>query len=131
MDNVRRLTRSSRAAALSAFQAINNDVIITPDRIISKGCVNAVFNEETKTMMEIKALINHKNPATRKMWRKGVSNEHDRLMNGVNGSIGTNTMQPIYKHKMPSNKKAYFSSWVVDICFTKIRHTPCQNDSRW
>ena len=65
VDNVRRLTRSSRAAALSAFKSVNNkDVIVTPDRVIPKGCVNAVFDEETKTMMEIKALINHKNPAT-------------------------------------------------------------------
>ena len=24
-------------------------------------------------------------------------------------------MQPIYKHKMPNNKKAYFSIWVADI----------------
>ena len=61
IDNVCRLTRSSRAAALSAFKAVNNnDAIITNDRVIPKGCVNAVFDEETKTMMEIKALINHK-----------------------------------------------------------------------
>ena len=59
-------------------------------------------------MMEIKALINHKNPKTWKIWRQGVSNELGRLMNGVNGNKGTNTMQPIYKHKMPNNKKAYF-----------------------
>ena len=65
IDNVRRLTRSSRAAALSAFKSVNNnDVIVTPDRIIPKGCVNAVFDEETKTTMEIKVLINHKNPTT-------------------------------------------------------------------
>ena len=76
IDNVRRLTRSSRAAALSAFKSVNNnDAIVTPDRIIPKGCVNAVFDEETKTMMEIKTLINHKNPNTRKIWRRGVSNE--------------------------------------------------------
>ena len=56
LDNVRRLTRSSRAAALSAFKAINNnDVIVTPGRIIPKGYMNAVFDEETKTVMEIKA----------------------------------------------------------------------------
>ena len=68
IDNVRRLTRSSRAVALIAFNSINNnDVIVTQDRVISKGCVNAVFDEETKTMMEIKALINHKNPARQKM----------------------------------------------------------------
>ena len=67
LDNVRRLTRSSQAAALSAFKSVNNkDIIVAPDRIIPKGCVNAVFDEETKTMMEIKALINHTNPATRK-----------------------------------------------------------------
>ena len=68
INNVRRLTRSFRAAALSVFKSINNnDVIITPDRIIPKGCVNAVFDEETKTMMVVKVLINHKNPATWKI----------------------------------------------------------------
>ena len=61
LDNVRHLTRSSRAAALSAFKTINNDnIIITLNRIIPKGCVNVVFDEETKTMVAIKALINHK-----------------------------------------------------------------------
>ena len=49
IDNVRRLTQSSRAAVVSTFKAINNNnVIITPDRIIAKGCVNAVFDKETK-----------------------------------------------------------------------------------
>ena len=86
LDNIRRLTCSSQAAALSAFKAINNNVIITPDRIIPKGCGNAIFDEETKTMMEIKALINHKNPETRKIWRIGVSNELGRFINGINGS---------------------------------------------
>ena len=66
LDNVRRLTRFSQAAALSTFKSVNNnDVIVTPDRIIPKGWINAEFDEETKTMMEIKALINHKSPATR------------------------------------------------------------------
>ena len=70
LDNVRRLTRSSRSAALSAFKAVNNNPdIITTDRVIPKGYVNAVFDEETKTMMEIKALINHKNPSMQKIWR--------------------------------------------------------------
>ena len=116
IDNVRRLTRSSRAAALSAFKAVNNnDVIVTPDRVIPKGCVNAVFDEKTKTMMEIKALINHKNPATQKIWRRGVSNELRRLMKGGGGVKGTNTMHPILKRKMPKDKKACFSQWVGDI----------------
>ena len=68
IDNVRRLTRSSRAAALSEFKSINNnDVIFTLDRIIQKGCVNAVFDEETKIMMEIKALKSKNKPATGKI----------------------------------------------------------------
>ena len=108
IDNVRRLTRSSRAAALSAFKAVNkNDAIITNDRVIPKGCVNAVFDEETKMMMEIKALINHKNPSTRKIWRQGVSNELCRLMKGGGGIQGTNTMHPILKKKMSKDKKHY------------------------
>ena len=49
LDNVRRLTQTSRSAALSAFKAINNNPdIITTDRVIPKGCVNAVFDEEAK-----------------------------------------------------------------------------------
>ena len=80
-----------------------------PGRVIPKGCVNTVFDEETKTMMEIKALINHKNPATRKIWRRGVSNELRRLMKGGGGIKGTNTMHPILKSKMPKDKKACFS----------------------
>ena len=55
--------------------------------------------------MEIKALINHKNPDTRRIWRQGVSNKLGRLMNGINGSTGTNMMWSIYKHKMPKDKK--------------------------
>ena len=110
IDNVRRLTRSSRAAALSEFKSFNNnDAIVTLDRRIPKGCVNAVLDEETKTMMEIKVLINHKNPATRKIWRRGVSNELCRLMKGGKGSKGTNIMHPILKRKMPKDKKACFS----------------------
>ena len=70
-------------------------------------------------MMEIKALINHKNPETRKIWRRGVSNELGRLMNGINGSAGTNTMHPILKHKMPKDKRACFSRWVADIRLQK------------
>ena len=65
LDNVKRLTRSSQAAALSAFKSVNNSYdIVTPDRIILKECVNMVFDEEIKTMMEIKALINHKHSTT-------------------------------------------------------------------
>ena len=36
--------------------------------------------------MEIKVLINHKNPATRKIWTQGVSTKLGRLMKGVIGS---------------------------------------------
>ena len=121
IDNVRRLTRSSRAAALSAFKSINNnDVIVTPDRIIPKGCVNAVFDEETKTMMEIKALINHQHPATRKIWRRGVSNELRSLMKGGECIKGTNTMHPILKRKMPKDKKTCFhNGWLTSDCKKK------------
>ena len=46
LNSVRRLTRLSQAAALSAFKAINNDnIVITSDRIIPKGCVNVVFDD--------------------------------------------------------------------------------------
>ena len=120
IDNVRRLTKSSRETVLSAFKSINNNyVIVTLDRVIPKGCVNAVFDEESKTMMEIKALINHKNPATRKIWRQGVSNELRRLMKGGEGIKGTNTMHPILKSKIPKHKKACFSQWVADIRLQK------------
>ena len=77
--------------------------------------MNAVFDEETKTMMEIEALINHKNPATRKIWRRGVSNELHRLMKRSNGIKGTNTMHPILKSKILKDKRAYFSRWVANI----------------
>ena len=107
----------SRSAALSvsAFKAVNNNPdIITTDRVIPKGCVNAVFDEETKTMMEIKALKNQKNPSTRKIWRRGVSNELQRLMKGGDGIKGTNTMHPILKSKMPKDKKACFhDGWPI------------------
>ena len=72
-----------------------------------------------KTMMEIKALINHKNPATQKIWRRGVSNELRRLMKGGGGIKGTNTMHQILKSKMPKDKKACFSRWVADIRLQK------------
>ena len=86
VDNVRRLTRSSKAAALSTFKSVNNkDVIVTPERVIPIGCVNVVFDEETKTMMGIKALINHKNPAPRRNSRNVISNELKRVMKGDGG----------------------------------------------
>ena len=121
IDNVRRLTRFSRAASLSAFKSINNnDVIVTLDRVIPKGCVNAVFDEETKTMMEIKALINHKHPATQKILRRGVSNEFHRLMKCGEGIKGTNAMHPILKSKMPKDKKACFHDrWPTSNCKKK------------
>ena len=56
-------------------------------------------------MMEIKTLINHKNPATQKIWRRGVSNELRGLMKGGQGIKGTNAMNPILKSKMPKDKK--------------------------
>ena len=65
--------------------------------------------------MEIKALINHKNPATRKIWRRGVSNKLRKLMRGGGGIQGTNIMHPILKKKCKNNKKACFSRWVADI----------------
>ena len=109
LANVRRLTRSSQAAALSAFKSINNnDAIVTPDRIIPKECVNAIFDEEIKTMTEVKALINHKNPATRKVLRRGISNELRGFIKGGNGIKGTKTMHLILKSKMPKDKKACF-----------------------
>ena len=66
-------------------------------------------------MMEIKAVFNNKNPETRRIWRRGVLSELSQLMNGVNGSTGTNIMRPIHKHKISKDKRACFSCWVADI----------------
>lgn len=55
-------------------------------------------------MIENKALINHKNPATKKIWRRSVSYELGRLMNCIKGRVkGKNTMRPIYKRNMPDD----------------------------
>ena len=66
-------------------------------------------------MMEIKVVI--------KIWRWVVSNELGRLMNGVNGSKGTNTMQPIHKHKMSNNNKACFQDGLQISDYKKKTYT--------
>ena len=81
--------------------------------------MNAVFDEETKTMMEIKALINHKNPTTRKILRQGVSNELRGLLKGGDCIKGTDTIHPILKRKMPKDKRACFPRWVANIRLQK------------
>ena len=70
-------------------------------------------------MMEIKALINHKNLSTQQIWRQGVSNELRRLMKGGDGIKGTDTMHPILKCNMRKDKKACFSRWVANIRLQK------------
>ena len=65
-------------------------------------------------MMGIKALVNHKNPSTQRIWRRGVSNELQRLMKGGDGIKGTNTMHPILKSKMQKDKRACFhNGWPI------------------
>ena len=73
-------------------------------------------------MMEIKALINHINPITRKIWRRVVSNKLGRLMKGINESKGTNTMKPILKSQIPTDKRACFLQWVPTFDYKKKKY---------
>ena len=82
---MRGLTRASvRGSAMAAIAQVKN---ITPHRVIPKGFALSVFNEETKTMMEVKQLLNHKNPNIRKLWRTMQATKFGRLMNRIRGRV--------------------------------------------
>ena len=92
---------------------------------IPQHLVNAVFDEATKKMMEMRDLIKHPNPIVRAIWIIELSNEWGKLLLGVvkgnnrkgNSRVGDghNTIKFIHKHQVPRNKKVRYPGFCCDI----------------
>jgi hypothetical protein len=83
---------------------------------------NAVWDDEAGRMLEFRHLLNHKNPATRKIWDRAGANEYGRLMQGIGKNrqpedriTGMNSMHFIHKENVPKRKVVTYARFVADI----------------
>ena len=82
---------------------------------IPQHLVNAVFDEATKKMMEMRELIKHTDPIIRAIWIIELANEWGKLLlglvkgNNIKGKIrvgdGHNTIKFIHKHQVQETRK--------------------------
>ena len=92
---------------------------------IPQHLVNAVFDEATKKMTEIRELIKHPDPIIRAIWIIELANEWGKLLLGVgkgnnrkgNSRVGDghNTIKFIHKHQVPRNKKVRYPRFFCNI----------------
>ena len=91
---------------------------------IPQHLVNAVFDEATKKIMEMRELINHPDPNIRARWIIELANKWGKLLLGVrkgknrkgNSRVGDghNTIKFIHKHQVPRNKKVSYPRFCCD-----------------
>ena len=76
-DIIPRFTRNKvRPRRSTAHLAATKVMILS----IPQHLVNAVFDEATKKMMEMRELINHPNPIIREIWIIELANEWGKLL---------------------------------------------------
>ena len=92
---------------------------------IPQHLVNAVFDEATKKMMEMRELINHPDPIIIAIWIIELANEWGKILllvgKGKNRKgksrvgDGHNNIKFIHKHQVPRNKKVSYPRFCCDI----------------
>ena len=92
---------------------------------IPQHVVNAVFDEATKKMIEMRELIKHSDPIIRARLIIELANKWGKLILGVGKGNnrkgksrvgdGHNTIKFIHKHQIPRNKKVSYSRFCCDI----------------
>ena len=121
-DRIPRFTRNKVRPRRSTAHLAAKSVIISS---IPQHLVNAVFDEATKKIMEMRELINHPDPIITARWIIELSNEWGKLLLGVGKGKnrkgksrvgdGHNTIKLIYKHQVQRNKKVSYPRLFCDI----------------
>ena len=121
-DRIPRSTRNKVSPRRSTAHMAETSVMISS---IPQHLVNAVFDESTKKMMEMRELINHPNPIIRSRWIIELANKWGKLLLGIGKGKnrkgksrvgdGHNTIKFIHKHQVPRNKKVSYPRFCCDI----------------
>ena len=114
-DRITRFTRNKVMPRRSTAHLAATSVMLSS---IPQHLLNAVFDEDTKKMMEMRELINHPNPIIREIWIIELANEWGKLLLVIgkgknrkrNSRVGDghNTIKFIHKHQVPGNKKVSY-----------------------
>ena len=121
-DKIPRFTRNKVKPRRSTTHLAATSVMLSS---IPQHLVNAVFDEATKNMMEMRELIKQSDPIIRARWIIEIANEWSKLLLGVGKgknrkrkSIvgdGHNTIKFIHKDQVPRNKKVIYPRFCCDI----------------
>ena len=81
----------------------------------------AVYDEESEKMIQMRELMRHCNSIIKREWTQAVSNEYGRLMKGIGMKRtgksrveGHDTIRPIKKSLIPSDKKVTYTRFCCD-----------------
>eukprot|EP00978_Attheya_sp_CCMP212_P015191 scaffold39147_cov55-Attheya_sp.AAC.4 len=119
MANTRTLNRlKQRLDKQQANQVLQGQMA----RSLPPHYANAVWDDEAGRMLEFRHLLNHKNPATKKIWDRSGANEYGRLMQGIGKNrkpeeriTGMNSMKFIHKQNVPKGKIVTYARFVANI----------------
>ena len=120
-----RFTRSALANFITKIEQaeLDEDKMYKPKPLptVPLGLAYAVYDEESGKMIQMRELMRHRNPIIKREWTQAVSNEYGRLLKGIGMKRtgksrveGHDTIRPIRKSFIPSDKKVTYARFCCD-----------------